>query len=69
MDVSKLSKSAASTWCERTSQSTPSPPQGKLFVAVLAAPAQFERDLIHEHTRDSLAANTARGQTAGASTG
>jgi DNA invertase Pin-like site-specific DNA recombinase len=40
-------------------------PQGKLFFTILAAFAQFERDLIRERTRDGLAATTARGRNGG----
>jgi DNA invertase Pin-like site-specific DNA recombinase len=40
-------------------------PQGKLFFTILAAFAEFERDLIRERTRDGLAATTARGRNGG----
>jgi DNA invertase Pin-like site-specific DNA recombinase len=40
-------------------------PQGKLFFAILAAFAEFERDMIVERTRDGLAATTARGRNGG----
>jgi DNA invertase Pin-like site-specific DNA recombinase len=40
-------------------------PQGKLFFAILAAFAGFERDLIRKRTRDGLAATTARGRNGG----
>jgi DNA invertase Pin-like site-specific DNA recombinase len=40
-------------------------PQGKLFFTILAAFAEFERDLIRERTRDGLAATTARGCNGG----
>ena len=40
-------------------------PQGKLFFTILAAFAEFERDLIRERTRDGLAAITARGRNGG----
>ena len=39
--------------------------QGKLFFTILAAFAEFERDLIRERTRDGLAATTARGRNGG----
>jgi DNA invertase Pin-like site-specific DNA recombinase len=42
-----------------------SSPQGKLFFTILAAFAEFERDLIRERTRDGLAATTARGRNGG----
>jgi len=38
---------------------------GKLFFTILAAFAQFERDLISERTRDGLAATTKRGRAGG----
>ena len=40
-------------------------PQGKLFFTILAAFAEFERDLIRERTKDGLAATTARGRNGG----
>jgi len=39
--------------------------EGKLFFTILAAFAEFERDLIRERTRDGLAATTARGRNGG----
>jgi DNA invertase Pin-like site-specific DNA recombinase len=39
--------------------------QGKLFFTILAAFAEFERDLISERTRDGLAATKARGRNGG----
>jgi DNA invertase Pin-like site-specific DNA recombinase len=38
---------------------------GKLFFTLLAAFAEFERDLIRERTRDGLAATTRRGRSGG----
>jgi hypothetical protein len=40
-------------------------PHGKLFFTILAAFAEFERDLIRERTNDGLAATTARGRNGG----
>jgi DNA invertase Pin-like site-specific DNA recombinase len=40
-------------------------PQGKLFFTILAAFAEFERDLIRERTKNGLAATTARGRNGG----
>jgi DNA invertase Pin-like site-specific DNA recombinase len=40
-------------------------PSGRLIFAVLAAIAEFERDLIRERTMDGLAAARARGRTGG----
>jgi DNA invertase Pin-like site-specific DNA recombinase len=40
-------------------------PAGRLFFALVAAFAEFERDLISERTRDGLAAARARGRTGG----
>jgi len=40
-------------------------PQGKLFFTILAAFAEFERDLIRERTKDGLTATTARGRNGG----
>ncbi len=41
-------------------------PQGKLFFTILAAFAEFERDLMtRERTKDGLAATTARGRNGG----
>jgi DNA invertase Pin-like site-specific DNA recombinase len=39
--------------------------QGKLFFTILAAFAEFERELIVERTRDGLASTTARGRNGG----
>ncbi len=38
---------------------------GKMFFTILAAFAQFERDMISERTRDGLAVRTARGRSGG----
>src|SRR5258707_838451 len=40
-------------------------PTGKLLLHLLAAIAEFERDLIRERTRDGLAATRARGRSGG----
>lgn len=40
-------------------------PVGKMFFTILAAFAEFERDLIAERTRDGLAATTKRGRNGG----
>ena len=40
-------------------------PQGKLFFTILAAFAEFERDLIRERTKDGLAATTACSRNGG----
>lgn len=40
-------------------------PAGRMFFYVLAALAEFERDLISERTRDGLAAARARGRKGG----
>lgn len=40
-------------------------PGGRLVFRVFAAPADFERDLISEHTRAGLAAARARGRKGG----
>jgi site-specific DNA recombinase len=40
-------------------------PAGKLFLAVLAACGQFERDLIRQRTREALAAKRAKGGRVG----
>ncbi len=40
-------------------------PVGKMFFTILAAFAEFERDLIAERTRDGLAATTKRGHNGG----
>jgi len=42
-----------------------STPEGRMFFTILAAFAQFERDLIVARTRDGLAAARARGRTGG----
>jgi len=42
-------------------------PQGRLFFTILAAFAEFERDLIRERTRDGLVATVAPAGMAGAS--
>ena len=42
-----------------------STPEGRMFYAILAAFAEFERDLIVARTRDGLAAARARGRTGG----
>lgn len=39
--------------------------QGKLFFTILAAFAEFERELIIERTKDGLAATSARGRSGG----
>lgn len=38
---------------------------GKMFFTILAAFAQFERDMISERTKDALAVRTARGRNGG----
>lgn len=43
-------------------------PEGRLFFAIVAAFAQFERDLIVSRTRDGLAAARARGRVDGRQT-
>ncbi|WP_052521221.1 recombinase family protein [Agreia bicolorata] len=40
-------------------------PDGRMFLTILAAVAQFERDLIVARTKDGLAAARARGRTGG----
>lgn len=40
-------------------------PTGRMLFHVLAAIAEFERDLIRERTRDGLASTTARGRSGG----
>ncbi len=47
-----------SQWLEAT-------PEGRMFFTILAAFAQFERDLIVARTKDGLAAARARGRTGG----